>query len=68
MHDYNLEYVDDDGIAQTISFSALTPNGALDRAMTISPGRWAKLRDEAGDICRIERLSHSAVWRIARTA
>ncbi|PNQ77685.1 hypothetical protein BA950_01220 [Erythrobacter sp. SAORIC-644] len=68
MHDYNLEYVDDDGVAQTISFSALTPNGALDRAMTISPGRCAKLRDEEGDICRIERLSHSAVWRIARAA
>lgn len=67
MHDYDLEYVDDDGITQTISFSALSPNGALDHAMKIAPGRWAQLRNELGDICRIERLSDSAVWRVARS-
>ncbi len=68
MHDYDLEYVDDDGTTQTISFSAFTPNGDLDHAMKIAPGRWAKLRDEVGEICRIERLSHSAVWRVAHPA
>lgn len=68
MHDYDLEYVDEDGSTKIISFSALSPNGALDQAMKIAPGRWANLRDEVGEICRIERLSDSPVWRIARSS
>ena len=68
MHEYKLEYVDSDGATRTISFSALTPNGALDRAMRIAPGQLAKLRDEIGEICRLERMSESAVWRVGRAA
>lgn len=68
MHDYELQYVDDDGIARTINFSALSANSALDHAMKIAPGRWAKLRDETGDLCRIERQSNAAVWRVANAA
>ena len=65
MHEYTLQYFADDGSEQTIRFSALSTNGALDRAMQIAPRHPAVLTDENGEICRLDRSSRAPVWEIS---
>lgn len=68
MHHYQIEYPGDQGGPLNISFTAFDANGALDHAMKIAPGKWARLRNECGVICEIQRLSHDAVSRVAHPA
>ena len=64
-HHFHLEYSGDDGDLHEICFKALDADVALGQALKIAPGKWARLRDERGVICELQRLSHDAVWRVA---
>lgn len=66
MQQYNLRHVGPDGEARDLPFLAVGPEAALAYAMRIAPGRWATLSDASGEICRVQRVSHDAIWQVVR--